>query len=364
MAKEMAEGYATRNEPELSIGTGPFVLDEVVTGSSATFLRNDNYWQTDYRHPDNRLPYADSVRGVVIEDASTKMAALRTHKIDYNLFTAPRDGKNLIETSPELNYNTISPSFLGMVHVRTDLADEPWSDVRVRQAMQMAINYDEMAATIYEGSPYTMVWPIAPGMPGYTPFEELPANLQDLWSYNPDKAKDLLAEAGYPDGFSGVLNMIMYWEDMSIAMTQYWAAIGIDLELNVIDDAASWSFSTGDYEDTYTGYCGTGYINRSLSYVNGGVPGNWMNISKVDDPLSVEFTQKFESTLDAEERVELLRAENLRQMELVYEIPAPSMVNYRFWAPWIKGYVGENCDFPERYIWVDQDLKYEYTGQR
>jgi len=363
MAKEMVEGYNTRNEVSLSIGTGPFILTDVVTASSATFLRNDNYWQTDYRHPDNKLPYADGIRAVVIEDISTNMAALRTYKIDLNLYVAPRDGKNLIETNPEMQYNTIVPLMIALVHMRTDLADEPYSDVRVRQAMQMALNYEEMAATIYEGSPYTMLYPIAPGMPGYTPYEELPANLQELWSYNPEKAKELLTEAGYPDGFDGVFNMSPYWEDMVIAMSQYWSEIGIDMELRVVDDAASFAAVTGDYEDLITWFIGTSYMNRALSYVNGGMPGNWMNISRVDDPLAVEFTEKFESTLDSAERVELLKAENLRQMELVWEIPSPALVNYRMWAPWIKGYVGENNDRPEKYMWVDQDLRYDITNR-
>jgi len=363
MAKEMVEGYETRNEVELSIGTGPYILTDVVTASSATFVRNDNYWQTDYRHPDNKLPYADSIKGVVVEDISTRIAALRTHKIDYHLYIGPRDAANLMETSPEMQYNTIVPSLICLVHMRTDLANEPWSDVRVRQALQMALDYQEMAETIYEGSPYTMLFPVAPGMPGYTPHEELPANLKELWSYNPDKAKELLAEAGYPNGFQAVFNMSPYWEDVVIAMTQYWADIGVDAELRVVDDAASFATVTGDYQDMITWFCGTS-LYANLSYVNGGKPGSWNNISRVTDPLSVEFTETFESTLDSDDRVELLRAENLRQMELVYEIPSPAMVNYRFWAPWIKGYAGENNTEPERYIWVDQDLKYEYTGQR
>jgi len=361
--KEMIEAHDTLNEVELVIGTGPFILKDVVISSSATFERNPNYWMMDPRHPDNRLPYVDGIKAIVIEDTSTRIAALRTHKLDYYLYVAPRDAKNLMKTNPELLYNTIVPASDAGAYMRTDLEDAPWSDIRVRQAMQMAVNYQEMADTIYEGTPYIMLWPIAPGMPGYTPFEELPDNLKELWSYNPEKAKQLLAEAGYPNGIKGVFNISLYWEDMVTALTQYWSEIGIDLELRVVDDAAFFSTLTGDYEDLITWFSGVGSLDGVLSYVHGGKP-SWTNVSRVNDPLAVEFAEKFDSTLDSAERVELLRVENLRQMEKCWEIPVPALVNYRFWAPWCKGYQGENVRRPDHYMWIDQDLKYEITGQR
>ncbi|HEY90947.1 MAG TPA: ABC transporter substrate-binding protein [Dehalococcoidia bacterium] len=360
---EMIQTYETLNEVELSIGTGPFILEDVVVSSSVTFMRNPNYWQMDYRHPDNRLPYADGIKGVVIEDISTRIAALRTHKVDYYLYVAPRDAKSLIKTNPELNYNAIIPASVAGAYMRTDLEDAPWSDIRVRQAMQMAVDYQEMAETIYEGTPYTLLWPIAPGMPGYTPFEELPDNLKELWTYNPDKAKQLLTEAGYPNGIKGIFNISLYWEDMATALQMYWADIGIDLEFRVVDDAAFFATITGDYEDLMTWFSGLGSLDGVLSFVHGGKP-SWTNVSKVIDPLAVEFAEKFDSTLDSAERTELLRAENLRQMEKCWEIPVPALVNYRLWTPWFKGYQGENLSRPDRYAWIDQDLKYEITGQR
>ncbi len=359
--REMIEAYDTLNEVEQVIGTGPFILDDVVISSSATWKRNPNYWMMDPIFPDNRLPYVDAIRGIVIEDPSARLAALRTHKVDHNLWVSARDAKSLMDTNPELLYNTIVPGSVAGIYLRTD--EEPWSDVRVRQALQMAVNYQEMAETIYEGTPYIVMWPIAEGMPGYTPLEELPDNLKDLWTYNPDKAKQLLTEAGYSNGIKATLNMSPYWEDPVTAVKMYWADIGVDVELRVVDDAAFFSTITGDYEDMITWFSGVASLDGVLVYVHGGKP-SWMNVSKVNDPLAVEFAKKFEATLDPVERAELLRVENLRQMEQCYEIPFPADVNYRFWAPWIKGYHGENVDYLEHYAWIDQDLKYEITGQR
>ena len=70
---------------------------------------------------------------------------------------------------------------------------------------------------------------------------------------------------------------------------------------------------------------------------------------------------------------EMARAENLRQMELSWEVPLPAASGYAFWGPWLKGFHGEVGLGPTaemgvtgiyRYLWIDQDLKYEITGQR
>lgn len=362
--KEMIETYDSLNEVELVIGTGPFTLEDVVISSSATFQRNPNYWMMDPMHPENRLPYIDTIRGVVIPDASTLIAALRTHKIDFYDWITPRDTKNLMNTNPELLYSPITPSGSScVIHMRTDLTDAPWSDVRVRQAMQMAVDYQEMADTIYEGTPHIMLSPLLPGLPGFTPLEELPDNLQDLWTYHPDKARELLVEAGYTNGIKGIFNMSLYWEEPVTALAMYWAEIGIDLEMRVVEDAAYFSELIGDYQDLMTWMGGGRLPEGVLVDVNGGMPGNWTNVSKVTDPLAEEFAALFAQTLDGAERAEMLRVENLRQMELCWEIPMPSAVYYYFWAPWLKSYQGEAV-WPYRYAWIDQDMRYEMTGKR
>jgi len=75
-------------------------------------------------------------------------------------------------------------------------------------------------------------------------------------------------------------------------------------------------------------------------------------------------------TPDPVERGKLFREESTRALELAYELALPSPGNYVFWAPWLKMYSGEVADGPVeytdfiRYLWIDQDLKYQMTGQR
>ena len=79
------------------VGTGPWVLTDLVEGSSMTLTKNPNYWSDDEKYPGNRLPYVDEFRIKVIPEPATRIAALRTGQIDT---PAPR--------SPILRRSTVS----------------------------------------------------------------------------------------------------------------------------------------------------------------------------------------------------------------------------------------------------------------
>ena len=65
-----------------AIGTGPFILKDFVPGNSATLIKNPNYWGYDERYPQNKLPYVDTVKFLIIPDDATALAAMRAGKID------------------------------------------------------------------------------------------------------------------------------------------------------------------------------------------------------------------------------------------------------------------------------------------
>jgi len=82
--------------------------------------------------------------------------------------------------------------------------------------------------------------------------------------------------------------------------------------------------------------------------------------------------KKLIKTVDIAEQSEIRRIENLREIDLCWEIPIPTPAWFLFWTPWLKGYAGEVSVGPDpvensgvlRYVWVDQDLKEEITGQK
>ena len=101
---EVVNKYGSMSDWKLSVGTGPFILTDFVDNSSATLDRNPKYWDTDPIGPGkgNPVPYLDSVKLLIIPDPSTRMAALRTGKIDYATGVAWDEIPELQRTTPEL----------------------------------------------------------------------------------------------------------------------------------------------------------------------------------------------------------------------------------------------------------------------
>jgi len=141
------------NDWHHAIGCGPFQISDYVQDSSLTATKIPFYWGYDERHPKNQLPYVNSVKILVIPNSATSLAAIRTGKIDAMDNLALTDISALKQTNPEIKQITI-PGGPATIDPRIDIA--PFSDIRVRQAMQMAINLPLIAQTFYNGtaSPY------------------------------------------------------------------------------------------------------------------------------------------------------------------------------------------------------------------
>ena len=385
VAQEVVEEYGDLGDWRHQGGTGPFIIEDVVPASSVTLRRNPNYWMHDPLHPENQLPYVDTARGLVIIDESTQLAALRTHKIDRQ-FIAWDKAQTMKETNPELLNRRVLPSmgYVMFVNVTT----EPFSDVRVRQALHLAIDQPTILKDFYKGDAYILVWPVMPNwVSEYTPLEELPDNLRELFEYHPDKARELLAEAGYPDGFKTEVAVTATWQrgiDIMTIVREHLAEVGVDMDINVMESSA---FGSSLYARTIGPMSYITWANNGLWDALGWASGGWAarnaetdellaisiyNFGGVVDPVAEEALTLVGATVDPVERSRIAKEENLRQMELCWEIQLPAPAGYLFWTPWMKGYHGEvgmGPDPPEvngvyQFIWIDQDLKYEMTGIR
>ncbi len=155
-APEVFAAYTTASSPFMNdwhhaIGCGPFQIADYVQDSSLTVTKNPYYWGYDERHPKNQLPYVNTLKVLVIPNAATSLAAIRTGKIDAMDNLALTDISALKQTNPEIKQITI-PGGPATIDPRIDIA--PFSDIRVRQAMQMAINLPLIAQTFYNGTAY------------------------------------------------------------------------------------------------------------------------------------------------------------------------------------------------------------------
>ncbi len=366
------------SDPKHQVGTGAWILTDLVPDSSMTWKRNPNYHLYDPAFPDNRLPYADGVDAMVILDESTRLAALRTHKVER--LAVPWDKvEGLKESNPELLWREVLPAAPRVFFVRTDI--EPFSIKKVRQAIALAIDHPTIADEFYGGA-YLLEWPMQSAFPAaYTPLEELPESSRMLYEYHPDLARQYLADAGYPNGFKTQVilpSSAPRQIDVCSIVKEYLAEVGIEMELKIQEPT---TFGSTLYGKQYPGMAYLSWANNGIEDALGWANGGWVgaggapsvyNFGNVVDPISVEVFDSLVAIVDTDELNRIRKEENLRAIDVMWEIPMPTPKAYFFWVPWLKGYGGEvgvGPDPPEndgllRYVWIDQDLKYEITGTR
>ncbi|MFC2015217.1 ABC transporter substrate-binding protein [Chloroflexota bacterium] len=187
------------------MGSGPFTITDFVPDSSMTYSKFPDYYETDPLYPGNKWPYADHIRILIIPDTSTRQAALRVGTIDM-LTATPEDGKVLLAQIPELQWSTRVRT-TQVAGGRLDKPDLPYQDLRVRRALNLAVDQEALLRDLYDGEGMLLAYPYPATKSWekyFTPLEEMP-KVQELFSYDPEKAKELLAEAGYPEGFKTVI---------------------------------------------------------------------------------------------------------------------------------------------------------------
>jgi len=342
--QEVIDEYGDMNDWKVSCGTGPFMLTDYVKGSIAIFERNPNYWMKDPLHPDNSLPYVDTIKKLIIPDVSTQMAGLRTGKIDRFLGMSWEDAYGFMKSNPELKYLKHHSGEPDM-SIAFKVNEAPYTDIKVRQALTMAINFQEIVDSYYGGNAVYPCYPAGP-LPEFAEFrvelDELPEAIRELYSYHPDRAKQLLAEAGYPDGFKTEVTTLNSYVDMLSIVKDNWAQIGVDLEIKVLEYGAFWGVG---FKRAFKGIFGYAAANGSLPF-------------------------RYDAYFDQSERYRIMREEFYPAvLGECHVIQWPGSHKYHFWQPWVKGYSGEynlgkKNYYTEKYLWIDQDLKEEMTGRR
>lgn len=166
------------------VGTGPFKFVSWTKDDSIVFDANEDYW--------GEGPYLDRLILRVIPDATARYLALKNGEVDVIDFPSAED-LELMEEDP--NIELIQQPGLNVGYIAMNVEKEPFGDVRVRRAMNHAVNRQEIIDAVYGSAGQVANNPIPPTMWSYN--EEL-----DGYAYDPERARELLAEAGYPDGFS------------------------------------------------------------------------------------------------------------------------------------------------------------------
>ncbi|KZS48561.1 peptide ABC transporter substrate-binding protein [Paenibacillus glucanolyticus] len=169
-----------KNEP---VGTGPFMFKEWKRNDSITLEKNPNYWR-------EGLPKLNKVIVRSIPDNSARFNALQSGEIDLMEDLSP-DDLAILESNPDLQKIERPSNNVG--YVGFNLKKKPFDDVKVRQALSYAVNKQAIIDAFFAGQAVPAVNPLPPSLWGYND------SIQD-YEYDLEKAKQLLAEAGYPNG--------------------------------------------------------------------------------------------------------------------------------------------------------------------
>jgi len=203
------------------VGSGPYLLDSAATvvGSQYTYTRNPDYWNTEF------FPY-DSVVIKPLSDLTARLNALKAGEVD----AASADAKSMAEAeASNLTVNKMEGDWQGLFIVDRDGATVPaLADERVRQALNYAIDGDAILASIRlgEGTSTTQI---------FSPTSQAADDaLNDAYPYDPEKAKKLLAAAGYEDGFDLTIPDIAGFSDLTTITTQSLTDIGIRVSVEPV----------------------------------------------------------------------------------------------------------------------------------
>jgi peptide/nickel transport system substrate-binding protein len=350
----------------VGIGTGPFLLTDYISGSSVTYEKNPNYWdKTVIDGKTYEIPFVDKVSLPKIQDQSTQVAAFRTGKLD--MMGIPwKYRESVEETNPDLikwRYLTTSPRLTAF---RMDTP--PFDDIRVRLALCMAVDQQAIADTEYGSEAVLFSYPFAADWPEnyYTPIEKAPQIIKDQFTYNPEKAKELLAEAGYPEGFQMELiyATVQDPDDTLSMIVDWWADIGVQCELKPYEYA---TFMSMFFSRQYLHAAHTGHGNCSPVVVlrTRGMPDSMWNPALFNDPVFNEKFTEARGTFDDVERAKMLKELNVYFVSQVPWLIYPAAYGYTYQWPWIKNYYGEinvatwkPCPTYAR-VWIDQEMKKE-----
>lgn len=310
------------------VGTGPYVFKEWVSGDSVTLEANEDYW--------GGAPEIKTITYKVLTDSSTAFIALENNEIDALPNADFVDVSNM--DNDELTvYAAPSASYY---HLGFNVTASPFDNEAVRQAINYALDKDAILQGANNGDGVVTNGPLNETMEGYDA-DEPAANDYDL-----DKAKELMAEAGYADGFDVTIKAISTDQKIGEVIQDQLKQININVNLDVMEKATFFEvMGSGDYE-MYICSLNWPDADNMLTYLfDSEGPFNWAQT--YSNPEIDELLVKARSSMDADERVEIYHQIVMLTDEDCNKIPLYFPNQYLVANQAVEGItVVDNCYFP------------------
>jgi peptide/nickel transport system substrate-binding protein/oligopeptide transport system substrate-binding protein len=297
------------------VGTGPFTFEEWVQDQRVTLKKNPEYWGKD--DEGNQLPYLDGWELVVIPDSTVAWEEFKKGNIDI-MRDVP---DNLVgDARTLLSDKLLEGPQPGTYYFGFNMRKEPFkSNKALRHALNYAVDRERINDLVLEGLWMPAKGILPPSMPGYNP------NLES-YSYDPEKAKQLLAEAGFPDGFETTLqvNQNVRHKAIAEAVQAQVAELGIKLNVQIVDWGVHLdTLDRGEYDGIYR----MGWV---VDYLD---PDNFLYVNLHSSNFGAKGNYSFYSNPEADKLMEEGRAETdpAKRVE-IYQKAEQIIVDD---APWV-----------------------------
>ncbi len=221
-----------------AVGTGPFKFDHWTRGQELVLVRNDDYWDKDKGYP-----YLDKIIYRAVTEDAVKMMQLTTKNADA-IFSVPFTNVNALKIDKNIVVDSVPGGTVHFLGFATENA--PFKDVKVRQGLCYGIDRKAIADTIFAGQA-AIANSIFPPMLPYS------TNDKVVYDYNPDKAKALLAEAGYnankPLKFLMLTSNAAPYPDEAVLIQAQLKKIGVQADIQPLEKAALSTYTSGTAPD-------------------------------------------------------------------------------------------------------------------
>ncbi len=323
---------------ENPIGTGPMKFKEWAANDHVTVVRNDDYWRG--------TPKATSITIRVIPEDSSRTIALQAGDVDFLQATPAVDVARIMEDDSLKTETYLSQS---AQYIGFNCKKAPFDNVKVRQALNYAVDRQTIVDVVLEGKGQVISTVLAPDMPGAN-------NEIDYYPYDVEKAKSLLAEAGYPDGFTA---SIMVYGDANNKIGQLvqsdFAKIGVELNVELTEFGAMLEYLNLGEHDMYTlSYGAAGNPDSTFSNVYHGSSSSASgNRSYYSNPEVDKLIDEARVTMEWEDREPIYQKVQELIMQDAPIIPLYSEQKYYAMNANMEGYtISKNAkhDFYNAYI--------------
>lgn len=359
VAREAVEKWGDLKRAESVVGTGPWMLDSHRPSTGLTLVRHPQYFQAG-------LPYIDRIEIGVDEDNASRMSSFLAGKYDLGWDLGGAIARTdwmqikdaLRQRRPGLRTAEFVSNIETHISMRTD--QKPFNDVRVRQAISMAIDRQGILDATAEG-----VGIFNPAIPAA--FKEWSVPIDQLgegaryFKYDPAEARRLLAAAGYPNGFPASLCFTTYGSQVFVDTAQlilkYLKDVGIDTRLDQKEYGAFIASCYFGKFDSMTYGPQTPFVDPD-NYVYGvHYPEELKNQSHVNDPVVTDLLVRQRHTLDPARRRDALAELQRHLARQQYYVQLASAVTIAVWDGALKNY-GPNFgyDYGARLMaaWLDR----------